>query len=147
MGSWASTEKFSNKQNKRERGLEEPNSWASSLWALLSAKAGEPPSSIQVQAQSNSKCSLVETSGSSVSPTSSSGSSNYQRPAVQIHLKREEHLFEKDLISIPRGLRTSPPEPAIVSPSGSFSAFTSVPTILFNSNNFCNCNTSYRKDK
>ena len=66
MGKNRDIEGYTEQQRKGFKG----NTWVISLWDTLSANASEPPF-IQMQAQSNLVCSLVEVSGSSSLPSSS----------------------------------------------------------------------------
>ena len=64
---------------REEEAREDQNTWENSLLTLLSSNTGAPSSSNQVQTQSNLACLGAQTSGSSISPSSSLGSPGDQR--------------------------------------------------------------------
>ena len=80
MGLWArGRERRNVEQDKTKRKGFKENTWMSRPCHSPSSNAGEAPSSIQTQAQSNTICSWVEDSGSSASSFSLEVSSNKQR--------------------------------------------------------------------
>ena len=134
---------------QKRKGLKD-NTWMSRPCNSSSSNTSEPPS-IQTWAKSNPACSMVMDPGSSAPSSSSEVSSNKQRVSnSKVHqggccpnmLTQEMEFIYIGGLSLPEDLNTSLLGPTIISPFGSFSAFTTISSSL---NCFCADFVSYEK--
>ena len=151
MLSWARSERWSARQNKRERVVQKKIYWVSkSLHLTLCQCMRTPPLSI-CGAQSNLTSYWVEVSGSPVSSSSSDVSPNNQRVSdikdysgvcYPNTLEYRGNSSGWKVVPVPSGLSASPHGPTMASCLGSFSTFTSTSSYF---KSFFTCSTSYEK--